>query len=404
MHKPSLRSLRRPRLVAAFAAAALLVGGLTAAQTGTFAQTGEPDDDGQQPVDTSTDAFGQLQSQLQDLLGQDILEDTTKILAGGKQYSLTNNLDTSLIPTDLLRELGLGDALVKLGLGGKDSGGTVPDDGVRREYLVVWAGDNNVLDRTGSDLTNLPAEITRGMIGQKDLIGPDFFAVVDATKGSSTYGEVVNTATVGPLVENEPHHMQYVWHKGHNIFAGGLFTDVTYVIDTSELPKLTLKSINMPTDTMCGSVPDAYWVTENGKAYGTYMGGPDVPGPCQYSDGSIRLGNGFGGSPGEVVRLDENGKTLWEAPATPAEGRDRAAVRQHPAAQRADLRQPARHPGPRGPRDAGDQRLQRAAQHHPQPDAVAVVVPPTADGPHLGHLRPGQAEAEGGLVPAGRSA
>ena len=46
----------------------------------------------------------------------------------------------------------------------------------------------------------------------------------------------MNTATVGPLVENEPHHMQYVWHKGDNIFAGGLFTDVTYVIDTSELP------------------------------------------------------------------------------------------------------------------------------------------------------------------------
>ncbi len=317
---PSLRTPRRPRLVAALAAAALLVGGLAAAQTGTFAQTGEPEDDGRGPVDTSAGAFNQLQTQLDDLLGGDILEKTTTILSGGKKYSLTNNLDTSLIPTDLLRELGLGDALVKLGLGGKDSGGTVPDDGLRREYLVVWAGDNNVLDRTGSDLTGLPAEIIQGQIGQKDLIGPDFFAVVDATKGSSTYGQVVNTATVGPLVENEPHHMQYVWHKGHNIFAGGLFTDVTYVIDTSELPKLTLKSINLPTDTMCGSVPDAYWVTKNGKAYGTYMGGPDVPGPCQYSDGSVRLGNGFAGSPGEVVRLDENGKTLWEAPATPAKG------------------------------------------------------------------------------------
>ena len=27
--------------------------------------------------------------------------------------------------------------------------------------------------------------------------------------------------------------MQYIWHKGDNIFAGGLFTDVTYVFDTS---------------------------------------------------------------------------------------------------------------------------------------------------------------------------
>ena len=34
----------------------------------------------------------------------------------------------------------------------------MPDDGVRREYLVVWAGDNNVLDKPGSDLTSLPAD------------------------------------------------------------------------------------------------------------------------------------------------------------------------------------------------------------------------------------------------------
>ena len=45
------------------------------------------------------------------------------------------------------------------------------------------------------------------------------------------------------------------------------------------------------------------------------MGGPDVPGPCTYSDGSTRIGNGFAGSPGEVVRLDQNGNTLYEAPA-----------------------------------------------------------------------------------------
>ena len=31
--------------------------------------------------------------------------------------------------------------------------------------------------------------------------------------------------------------MQYLWHKGDNIFAGGLFTDVTYVVDTSQLPE-----------------------------------------------------------------------------------------------------------------------------------------------------------------------
>ena len=188
-------------------------------------------------------------------------------------------------------------------------------DGSRKEYLLVWAGDVNEADKSGSELTTVPGAVGPSSIGQKDLVGPDFLAVVDATKGSPSYGQVVNTGTVGPLVENEPHHMQYVWHKGNSVFAGGLFSDVTYVFDVSKLPELSLKGVNLPTDTLCGSVPDAYWVTKDGGAYGTYMGGPDLPGPCIYTDGSVRVGNGFGGSPGELVRLDKDGKTLSEAPA-----------------------------------------------------------------------------------------
>ena len=153
----------------------------------------------------------------------------------GKSYWLKNHIDSSAVPTDVLQDLGLDEQLIDLASAG-DAGGTAADDGVRREYLVVWAGDNNVLDQSGAELTTLPKTIGSDLIGTKDLIGPDFFAVVDATEGSDTYGQVVNTATVGPLVENEPHHMQYLWHKGHNIFAGGLFTDVTYVVDTSKLP------------------------------------------------------------------------------------------------------------------------------------------------------------------------
>ncbi|HSE70383.1 MAG TPA: hypothetical protein VLA97_06465 [Nocardioidaceae bacterium] len=194
---------------------------------------------------------------------------------------------------------------------------TDTSDGTRKEYLVVWAGDVNAADKSGSELLTPPGSVGTGVIGEDENVGPDFLAVVDATKGSPDYGKVVNTATVGPLVENEPHHMQYVWHKGHNIFAGGLFTDVTYVFDVSKLPELSLKNVNLPTDTVCGSVPDAYWVTEDGGAYGTYMGGPDLPGPCTYTDGSVRVGNGYAGSPGELVRLDENGRTVSEAPATP---------------------------------------------------------------------------------------
>ena len=281
------------------------------------AQALSGDDDGG-PVATEPAAGSRIEQLLTTTLGDSILTDRTSVQGrDGTEYWLENHLDASAIPTGVLDDLGLDDALGDLGLTGGDAGGTVPDDGVRREYLVVWAGDNNILDKSGAELTTLPKTIGTDLIGTKELIGPDFFAVVDATEGSETYGEVVNTATVGPLVENEPHHMQYLWHKGHHIFAGGLFTDVTYVVDTSELPKLSLQAINLPQDTLCGSVPDAYWVTEDGNAFGTYMGGPDLPGPCTYSDGSVRIGNGFAGSPGELVRLSKDGTTIHEAPATP---------------------------------------------------------------------------------------
>lgn len=314
MSTPSTAPTRGRRLRRFALGAALVALGLCSLQTAPV----QAEDDPGQPVDIAGSAIAALNALVQSVFNSELVGQTSKVLGGdGETYWLTNHLRTDLVPTTVLQDLGLGDVIPGIGLGGGSAGGTPPDDGLRREYLVVWAGDNNVLDRSGKQLTNLPDVITPDLLGKGDQIGPDFFAVVDATKGSSSYGKVVNTVTVGPLVENEPHHMQYIWHKGNNIFAGGLFTDVTYVLDTSKLPELKLKHVNLPTDTLCGSVPDAYWVTKDGSAYGTYMGGPDVPGPCTYSDGTTRIGNGFAGSPGELVRLDENGKTVFEAPATP---------------------------------------------------------------------------------------
>ena len=313
MHAPSTRSAatrRRRRAIGVVAVSLGLVATLQGTDIAAALGAGSDGTDG--PVSTDPGASSLLES----LSGaaDGIATDRSTIQGrDGKAYWLENHVDTTAIPPSVLDGLDL--PSLPGGLGGGDAGGTVPDDGVRREYLVVWAGDNNVLDKSGAELTALPKSVGTDLIGQKDLVGPDFFAVVDATKDSPSYGKVVNTATVGPLVENEPHHMQYIWHKGNSIFAGGLFTDVTYVVDTSQLPKLELKAVNLPTDTLCGSVPDAYWVTRDGNAYGTYMGGPDLPGPCTYTDGSVRVGNGFGGSPGELVRLDKDGKTLSEAPA-----------------------------------------------------------------------------------------
>ena len=102
----------------------------------------------------------------------------------------------------------------------------VPDlatksDGERKKWLLVWAGDENIADTVVKDVKNLPGTIAGGLNKVKNALpGPDFLAVIDATEGSPSYGKVVNTATVGPLVENEPHHMQYVWHKGDTVYAG----------------------------------------------------------------------------------------------------------------------------------------------------------------------------------------
>ncbi len=102
----------------------------------------------------------------------------------------------------------------------------------------------------------------------------------------------------------------------------------------------------MPTDTPCGSVPDAYWTLKDGTAYGTYMGGADVPGPCTYTNGEVRVSNGFGGSPGSIVHLGRDGETLSEVPAALAGCRGPEHLPEPPGSARRHLRQPARHPGP----------------------------------------------------------
>jgi hypothetical protein len=189
---------------------------------------------------------------------------------------------------------------------------------IRHEYLVVWAGDKNAGDNnTASVAKTNPSvnPVTAPDTARDNSVGPDFIAIIDATKGLPSYGKVVNTITTSPVVENEPHHMQYLWHKGDVIYAGGLYSDITYVFDISQLPAVSLKGVNLPQDTPCGSIPDAYWTLKDGTAYGTYMGGADVPGPCHYTNGEVRVSNGFGGSPGSIVRLDKEGKTLAETPA-----------------------------------------------------------------------------------------
>lgn len=190
----------------------------------------------------------------------------------------------------------------------------VADIRARQEYLLAWAGSVN------------PAK-------------PDFIAVIDATRGP-LYGRIVNTVTVGPGLQNEPHHMQYVWHKGEMIFAGGLLSDTIWVFSPAQLPALRLAGINLPMDTRCGSVPDAFQVLPDGTAYASEMGGPNFSGPCRYTNGQVRDGNGYAGSPGEVVHISPAGKTLAEAPAATARGERRGNCHDIPALPRATCANP----------------------------------------------------------------
>lgn len=181
-------------------------------------------------------------------------------------------------------------------------------DGVRREYLLAWAGDASTNMASPYEPSPEPATTDQ----------PDFLAVIDATVGSRHYGKVVNTVTVDDVFGNEPHHMQYQWRKGDKVYAGGLLSDITYVFDVKRLPEVTLSGVAPATATPCGSIPDAYQVLSDGTAYGTYLGGPDVAGPCRYTNGEVREGNGFGGTPGEIVRISPKGRVLAEAPAASA--------------------------------------------------------------------------------------
>ena len=243
--------------------------------------------------------------------------------AGGKVFTVTNHL---------------------VGAAAQDAGAAVPAGQRPGQYLLVWAGDGNASDATGQSIQTTPLAVNPVRAENQDLYddppNPDFLAVIDADPSSPTYGRVVNTATVGPLEENEPHHMQYIWHAGDKVYAGGLYSDTTYVFDVSKLPEVTLSGVTQPTDNPCGSIPDAYWTLPDGSAYGTYMGGPAAPGPCQYTDGQTRVGNGFGGSPGEVVHISPQGKVLSESPASLPTAEDPTECPNYPALPQATCANP----------------------------------------------------------------
>jgi hypothetical protein len=175
-----------------------------------------------------------------------------------------------------------------------------PDPRAKPEYSVVWSSKNNVADVNADVISAFVQASTVNPQGLADLLNPQFlpgldgFQVIDERKlnvdgtPNSTYGKVVNLVQL-PLpwgVENEAHHMQYQWEDGDPIFAGGLFTGTTFVLDPSDIPNLKLKNIIAPTEYPQGTIADAYEKNADGRFVLTLMGGPLAD---------------FGGSPGALA-------------------------------------------------------------------------------------------------------
>lgn len=185
--------------------------------------------------------------------------------------------------------------------------GPQPNAAAKPEYNVVWASKQNVADVHADVISKLIQASTVNPQGLTDLLNPQFlpgldgFQVIDMRaknldgSDNTDYGKVVNFVQL-PLpwgLENEAHHMQYEWHDGDPILAGGLFTGTTHVLDASDIPNLRLLNEIPVTQTPGGSIADAYEKGDNGRFYLTLMGGP--------------LAN-FGGSPGEIVTFKPDPK------------------------------------------------------------------------------------------------
>jgi hypothetical protein len=173
--------------------------------------------------------------------------------------------------------------------------------------LYLWAGDKGVG-------VNSPISPTKEYNQPDD---PDFLAVVDAAKGSPTYGKVLHVKEVlTAAVGNEPHHMQpfidpHCTGANRYLLAGGLFADTwfswrvglpgsgaaTHPVDSMpSLLGMQLPALNAAQTR--GAVPDAGFQMPNCEFLATEMGGDPT------------TGSYVGGPHGTIVRLAKDGKSV----------------------------------------------------------------------------------------------
>ncbi len=125
---------------------------------------------------------------------------------------------------------------------------------------------------------------------------PDFLAVIDADPQSARYATVIATApTSAPA--NEAHHFGYTVNADR-IFAGGLFSNRLFIYDVASDPKHPK---------LVKTIPDLTASTGYSGPHTFYA----VPGGVMIA----MLGAKDGGSPGALVKLDNDGNFLQALPA-----------------------------------------------------------------------------------------
>ncbi|HVQ38364.1 MAG TPA: hypothetical protein VMS31_12570, partial [Pyrinomonadaceae bacterium] len=110
-------------------------------------------------------------------------------------------------------------------------------------YLFVWTGDED----------------------QKES---DFLAVIDALPSSPTYGEIVATLPVG-VRATSPHHTEYEFPVGANLFANGWGAGRTFILDLNNPKKPRLAG--QFSDTSQYGFPHSFARLPNGNVLATFQ-------------------------------------------------------------------------------------------------------------------------------------
>lgn len=124
--------------------------------------------------------------------------------------------------------------------------------------------------------------------GDADEDAPDFLAVIDAARGSPTYGSVLHTVPVEERGQWS-HHTEYELTPGRTLFASGWGTGSTFVFDMAD--PLAPRVANVFTTRGGYAYPHSYARLPNGNVLATFQAS----------------GDGYG-MPGGLVELTDAGE------------------------------------------------------------------------------------------------